>query len=286
MKWRIEEGNEGYKIVSYSDSSMVLATNSSSATVGQKLILGDYVDNDSYRDEWDFYDIVFSYVNYYDSTFTGSNSYLQAYISNANEFSDIVYRRYFGVGFRMDGAAQQNNGIIADSECSQGVNLPCTDACGSPHHKDGLVISNALYNAPRENNHVYIMWTHRPAYTYCYIDNDDVHSEVSWIAVVYGKRPVIHFMRISGDDHLQQQACMTLNLVHETAHTFGMDDVYDNAGHDISGAYHCVMERFEREYASEYYTDVLLNRNDATAFCNSCLATLQSLVPKKLHHHN
>ena len=32
---------------------MVLATNSSSATVGQKLILGDYVDNDSYRDEWE-----------------------------------------------------------------------------------------------------------------------------------------------------------------------------------------------------------------------------------------
>ena len=52
MKWRIEEGNEGYKIVSYADSTMVLATNSSNSTPGQKLILGDYVDNDSYRDEW------------------------------------------------------------------------------------------------------------------------------------------------------------------------------------------------------------------------------------------
>ena len=52
MKWRIEAGNEGYKIVSYSDSSMVLATYSSNSTPGQKLILGDYVDNTSYRDEW------------------------------------------------------------------------------------------------------------------------------------------------------------------------------------------------------------------------------------------
>ena len=57
MKWRIEAGNEGYKIVSYSDSTMVLATYSSNSTPGQKLILGDYVDNTSYRDEWDLYRI-------------------------------------------------------------------------------------------------------------------------------------------------------------------------------------------------------------------------------------
>jgi hypothetical protein len=68
MKWRIMQGNEGWKICAYSDTSMVLATNSSNATAGQKLILGDWVDNDSYRDEWDLYgqhDFTLMYIGYY-----------------------------------------------------------------------------------------------------------------------------------------------------------------------------------------------------------------------------
>ena len=67
MKWRIEAGNEGYKIVSYSDSSMVLATYSSNSTAGQKLILGDYVDTTSYRDEWELHekrDYTLMYIGY------------------------------------------------------------------------------------------------------------------------------------------------------------------------------------------------------------------------------
>jgi hypothetical protein len=52
MKWKVEKANQGYKIVSYSDPTMVLCTNSSSATAGEKLILSDYVNNTSYRDEW------------------------------------------------------------------------------------------------------------------------------------------------------------------------------------------------------------------------------------------
>ena len=52
MKWKVEKANQGYKIVSYSDPIMVLCTYSSSATAGQKLILSDYENNTSYRDEW------------------------------------------------------------------------------------------------------------------------------------------------------------------------------------------------------------------------------------------
>ena len=69
MKWRIMQGNEGWKICAFSDTSMVLATNSSNATAGQKLILGDWVDNDSYRDEWDLYgqhDYTLMYIGEYE----------------------------------------------------------------------------------------------------------------------------------------------------------------------------------------------------------------------------
>lgn len=128
------------------------------------------------------------------------------------------------------------------------------------------------------------MWTHRNFNTYC--DEDGGHQTVEWIAVVYNKRPVIHFMNISGITSQRRQACMTLNLIHETAHTFGMDDVYDNPGHDVNGGYRCVMEKFEEQYAYAYYEDILFNRNGATPFCASCLSAMQQLVPKKLHHGN
>ena len=32
------------------------------------MIQGAYIDNNSYRDEWELYDVVFSFVNYYDSS--------------------------------------------------------------------------------------------------------------------------------------------------------------------------------------------------------------------------
>ncbi len=41
MKWRIMQGNEGWKICAFNNSAMVLATNSSNKTPGEKLILGD-----------------------------------------------------------------------------------------------------------------------------------------------------------------------------------------------------------------------------------------------------
>ncbi len=68
MKWRIMQGNEGWKICAFNNSAMVLATNSSNKTPGEKLILGDWEDNDSYRDEWDLYgqhDFTLMYIGYY-----------------------------------------------------------------------------------------------------------------------------------------------------------------------------------------------------------------------------
>ena len=53
MKWRVENGNQGYKIVSYSDPTMVLCTGTASATAGNDLKLSDFQSgNNSYQDEW------------------------------------------------------------------------------------------------------------------------------------------------------------------------------------------------------------------------------------------
>lgn len=61
---------------------------------------------------------------------------------------------------------------------------------------------------------------------------------------------------------------MTINLVHETAHSFKMDDVYDDVGHDIDNATECVMERFDAISGYYFYQDVL--DGIADPFCSSC----------------
>ena len=71
-----------------------------------------------------------------------------------------------------------------------------------------------------------------------------------------------------------QKANMTLNLVHETAHTFTMPEAYNNPGHDLDNGYVCVMEYFESSYAYAFYQDIL----DGTkqAFCSTCTSDIKN----------
>ena len=53
MKWKVETTPSGaYKLTSQTGSGYVLATDSSDASNGVKLVQGDYIQNNSYRDEW------------------------------------------------------------------------------------------------------------------------------------------------------------------------------------------------------------------------------------------
>ena len=53
MKWKVETTPSGaYKLTSQTGSGYVLATDSSSSSNGVKLVQGDYIQNNSYRDEW------------------------------------------------------------------------------------------------------------------------------------------------------------------------------------------------------------------------------------------
>ncbi len=73
--------------------------------------------------------------------------------------------------------------------------------------------------------------------------------------------------------YLRQLACMALNVVHETAHTLGMPDVYNNAGHDVGGT-ECLMERFDESTAYAFYQDVLHGAEDP--FCSSCMQSMRT----------
>ena len=79
-------------------------------------------------------------------------------------------------------------------------------------------------------------------------------------------------------------AVISTPVRHETAHTLGIDDVYDNVGHDVDNGFRCVMERFDKEYANEYYENVLSGVEDP--FCPSCLSKMKKLVPNTFYPGN
>lgn len=275
--------DSGAYLLTSKTGNWVLSANTELQINGVKLVQGAYTNDSYYTDEWRLYDTVFSYVNYYDSTFTGSNSYLISYIADANAFANTVYSQWLDVEFRMDGDAQRKYDVLAD-QCGHSANSPCTEACGSScndsHHKNLRRMSDQLFNEPRENSHIYVMWSHRDTDTYCDGGTYNVHAPANGIGVVYYKRPVIQLVQIFGNTNLQKQMCVSMFLAHETAHILGMDDVYDNVGHDVDKATICIMEKFEAKHVYDFYSGVL---NGTTApFCDSCMAKMRTFISQAI----
>lgn len=279
LRWKIVETSSGnYRLVCKASTwrKSVLAAPATTSGDGVDLtIQTTYTDDSSYNDEWGFDNNIIYYVNYYDSTFAGNTAMINA-IETANSFSSYVYSKYYNLDVIMDGVAIQRETVI--DLCEVPFDLGCNnEMCGSDcnvnHHKNGLVISNELFNSPREDNHVYVLWTNRNYGIYCHEDKDSgTHTSADWIAVVYGFRPVIHFMTISGNTNVQL-ACMTTVLVHETAHVLNMPDVSDNPGHDSADSTECVMEPFDSDDAYWFYLQILLGAKDP--FCASCDAAMK-----------
>jgi len=65
---------------------------------------------------------------------------------------------------------------------------------------------------------------------------------------------------------------MMVCLSHEIAHCLGMDDVYDNPGHDKEGT-RCVMEKYNAGSAIGFYSAVEEGRK--FPFCDSCMDEMQ-----------
>ena len=97
MKWKVEKLSDGaYKIIPKTGESRdyVLAAGTSVAVNGYKLVQGDYIDNDSYRDEWMLYCS-------YNGSVTLDVTYDQAYMN-----------RYYDYSSRVDGAIKKLQGYI------------------------------------------------------------------------------------------------------------------------------------------------------------------------------
>ena len=170
----------------------------------------------------------------------------------------------------MDGAATQHSTRI--DSCPLGPNARCSnEICGTncyvQHHKNALAISDELYNSPREDDHIYVLWTDHPAGTYC-SGSSSTHTSRDWIAVVMNNRPVINFMNICGADADNELACMALNLIHETAHCLYMYEAYNRPNHTRELVPFCVMNRFSLQTSYAFYLDVIYG--DKQPFCDSC----------------
>ena len=269
-------------------SNVLCATNNS--TIKQD----EWLNNNSYYDEWEIYENYISIVNYYDSSW---NTMYNDYIDDAVSFAAQIYETMFGIKIKMDAEPAFYNNAIAD-ECGRHINEPCGEECIADTeyrmHKNIHAISEQLYDSTRENNHVYVMWNDRPFGAYGqWVENNEFYEyqQVLALAVVIEKRPIIQIMTMEdgwdfigatadGVMSLTQEdiiAFMSINLAHELAHCFGLSDVYGNT-HDTVGT-SCVMEYYDAMSAKAFVSNV---RETGIGFCDSCCSKLSSLVVAKL----
>lgn len=142
MKWKVELTDNGaYKIIPKTGeaSGYVLATSTSSASNGYKLIQGDYIDNNSYRDEWlllrsqytatvyNFYDKGY-FVNYGETESTS--------ISKINSYMLAVSERYlelFGLEITSPTATYYESAIDTCKSTVNSSNVHTLCSHSNPH---------------------------------------------------------------------------------------------------------------------------------------------------------
>ena len=221
------------------------------------------------------------YRNYYDNTF--------ASLSMTSKFADLAaaatkaYSRHFPIAFTTSGSATLLNlGLCGTLNTA---NSPCTSICGNScresHHKNQFVISDELYEIPRLDNEIITWWTNRPRGTFC-VGEGNTHVTTDAYATVCYHRPVLHMMNIKGNTSNHYLGFMGILLIHETAHTFGMEDDELAETHNVDG-WNCVMEsnnlRLNPQVTYEFYSKIANNQVDA--FCSSCLSKLAANNPGK-----
>ena len=128
-------------------------------------------------------------------------------------------------------------------------------------------IYEELYDASRESDHIYVLWTNRSEETFCGEQNG-VHVPQKQLALVQNQHPIIHMMTIPGIASKEQAVCTSLVLVHEIAHTMKMYEAYKISGHDMSDGTFCMMEKYDPSSANNFYENVKTNLQKP--FCDSC----------------
>ena len=294
--WKVELLNDGaYKLTPKSGESTnrVLASAyygviADGIAVQQRL----FVDDTNYKDEWILISRKLDIVNYYDSSI--ANTPTQAYIDDAVKFMSDVFYREFKVTINNKSISRYSN-ALAD-QCSLGNNSSCGNICGehSQHHKNIYYMAEQLYNAPRDDNHVYVMWADRDYGVYC--DGVQHAPLTATIAVNYSSRPVINFLTLKASEAEnadKSMAKMSIVLAHEMAHVFGLSEIY-GSGTIVDNKLHedveCVMNKYveysngEDDKMVEFYNKI--KGRKAHAFCSSCTQQLKELTQKVLTEGN
>ena len=227
----------------------------------------EYIDNSSYNDEW-IITVTVNLINLCDTSFSvGVNSMDSMNVGNATIFANDVFFDLCGISIEGNSYPTLYANACAD-QCNHGTNVPCsTEDCGlcTNHHKNVYRISDQLYDSSLTNT-IKVLWTDRADNTYCEKKHKTINGT---IALVCNHRPVIQFLKISGTTNLERMACMSITLVHEMAHTFGMYEAYEVFGHDDADDMLCVMEQYKcTEAGPEFFFRI--GFENAPPFCESC----------------
>ena len=252
------------------------------------MIQGAYIDNNSYRDEWELYDVVFSFVNYYDSSLDPNALAVSGIfytIPTANDYVKTIFKRLFDVDFKTVGEPIYTD--IITSGCTSPYAY-CTDVCGScgNHHRNRNNLANRCHNnLPRENNQIAVVWASRFG-QFCDSING-VHTllndnNISYAAVL-NKNPVVNFYHISGRTAAETESLMSCILLHEVAHIFGIEEVNENSSHEGEPGVQCVMEKVDEDGLLLLYNRT---KNGGSPFCATCESDLMDYVADKYFEGN
>ena len=237
----------------------------------------------------------FEYINYYDCKMADRTDL----IDDAVQLADKAFKKQFNIAFSIKGDPIFENDLT--TVCSDGTPCDCLyNSIGgyyySHHHDITWISTQLLAKEDISENERIIYWTDWPVNTFCTIEDnnhyyvDEIRGGNPKIAVVCNFSAAIHFMNLLPDNKVAEQdlACMSLCLIHETAHTFSLDE-QDKAeeaqrcdGLNTSGM-QCVMEGYPLEVdiddATAFYERI--NDQGANAFCNGCENNLRALLQSK-----
>jgi len=209
MKWKVETtANGAYKIIPKTGeaTNYVLATSVSTGTNNKNLLQGDYIDNNSYRDEWFLLmPLTYDARIFYDSGSTLSASAITEVYNSA--VVDIYSTYYIDFNLTSTSLSSQLNGASCpNSSVSDICTISCgaNSTCGTAHHKSSLRLLNTLQS---DSYYTYRLVSH----AICYYDDGD-HSEV----VGLGHRPGMNSIT-----SMESTPNLVRSIQHELTHNLG-----------------------------------------------------------------
>jgi len=155
MKWKVETTPSGaYKLTSQTGSGYVLATDSSDASNGVKLVQGDYIQNNSYRDEWELAEIGFA------STVEGEGQKMSQWCWAASSrmfskhyFPQLTYTQNQAVA-HIKGSEVNDGGTVQEAQAEIDFYVSNVGTIDTTEHGDDTIYSEETMIQFLEDGHV------------------------------------------------------------------------------------------------------------------------------------